>query len=108
MVELQGMWDFILPNEETQEALPFATQSSGFVDSPQTNPKQKVSTLAPRDKTTSKKSPSKSTQTTPLQSNSSPSSKTLIIPAEMEYNIIEDMKKTRGNITFHELSKLKY
>lgn len=26
----------------------------------------------------------------------------------MEYNIIEDMKKTRANITFHELSKLKH
>ena len=26
----------------------------------------------------------------------------------MEYNIIEDMKKTRSNITFYELSKLKH
>ena len=26
----------------------------------------------------------------------------------MEYNIIEDMKKTRANITFYELSKLKH
>jgi len=26
----------------------------------------------------------------------------------MEYNIVEDMKKTRANITFHELSKLKH
>ena len=26
----------------------------------------------------------------------------------MEYNIIEDMKKTRAHITFYELSKLKY
>jgi len=33
------MWDFIIPNEEPQEALPVATQSRGSVDSPQTNPK---------------------------------------------------------------------
>lgn len=26
----------------------------------------------------------------------------------MEYNIVEDMKKTRANITYHELSKLKH
>lgn len=27
VTKLQGMWDFILPNEETQEALPVATLS---------------------------------------------------------------------------------
>lgn len=26
----------------------------------------------------------------------------------MDYNIVEDMKKTRGNISLHELSKLKH
>jgi len=60
------MWDFILPNEETQEALPIATRSRVSVDSPQTNPKHKVSTPLTKDKTTGKKSPSKSTQTAPL------------------------------------------
>ena len=32
----------------------------------------------------------------------------MIVPDEIEYNIIEDMKKTRANITFYELSKLKH
>jgi len=31
----------------------------------------------------------------------------LIILNEMEYNIVEDTKKTKANITLHELSKLK-
>lgn len=33
------MWDFILPNEEAQEALPIATRIRSPVDFPQTNPK---------------------------------------------------------------------
>lgn len=32
----------------------------------------------------------------------------MIVSDEREYNIVEDMKKTRANITFHELSKLKH
>lgn len=32
----------------------------------------------------------------------------MIVYDEIEYNIVEDMKKTRANITFHELSKLKH
>ena len=32
VAELQGMWDFILPNEETQEALPVATQSKKLLN----------------------------------------------------------------------------
>ena len=62
----------------------------------------------PRDKAIGKKSAPKSTQTTPTQLDSSPSPKTLIVSDEMEYNIIDDMKKTRANITFYELSKLKH
>lgn len=54
------------------------------------------------------KSPPKSTQMTPPQSNSSPPTKTLLVSYEMEYNIIKYMNKTRTNITFHELSKLKH
>lgn len=72
------------------------------------NPKQKTSTPPPRDKTIGKKYSVKSTQTTPSQLNSSPSTKTLIVSNEMEYNILDYMKKTRENITFHELSKLKH
>ena len=48
------------------------------------------------------------THTNPVQSDSTTPSKTLIISDEMEYNIVEDMKKTRANTTFHELSKLKH
>lgn len=62
----------------------------------------------PRDKAIGKRYAPKSTQTTPTQLDSSPSSKTLIDSDEMEYNIIDDMKKTRAKITFHELSKLKH
>jgi len=34
-------------------------------------------------------------------------SKTLVISDTVKYNIVEDMKKTRANITLHELTKLK-
>lgn len=70
VVELQVMWDFILPmsdNEESQEALPVVTRSRSIVDFPQINKKQKSSTLALKDKAIGKKSSPKSTQTTPPQ-----------------------------------------
>lgn len=102
------MWDFILPNEETREALHVATRSKNLVDLPQKNPNHKASTPPPRDKTTGKKSSPKSTQTTPSQLNSSPSTKTLIVSNEMEYNIVDYMKNTMENIIFHHLSKLKH
>lgn len=59
----------------------------------------------PRDKATGNKYSPKSTQTTPTQLDSSPSPNS---DSLMEYNIIDNMKKTRANITFHELSKLKH
>lgn len=77
------MWNFILPNEETQEALPVATRSKNHVELSQTNPKQKASMLPPRDKEIGKKYVPKSTQTTPTQLDPSPSSKTLIVSDEM-------------------------
>ena len=61
-----------------------------------------------KDKVAPKKTTSKAIQTSPVQTDSSTPSRTLIVPDEMEYNIIEDMKKTRANITFYELSKLKH
>jgi len=102
------MWDFIIPNEETQEALPITTRSKNPVELIETNSKKKASMPPPRDKETCKKSSPKSTQTTPTQLNSSPQPKILIVSVEMEYNIIDDMKKNRANITFHELRKLKH
>lgn len=108
VAELQGMWNFILPNEQNQEVLPVATRSRNQLHPPQSNSKQKTSMPPPRDKVVGKKSSPKSTQTNPVHLDSSPSSKTLIVSNEMEYNIIDDMKNTRVNITFHELSKLKH
>lgn len=106
--KLQGMWDFILPNEETQEELLVATRSKIHVELSQTNPKQKASMPPLRDKEASKEYVPKSSQTTPTQLDASPSSKTLIISDDMEYNIIDDMKKIMATITFHDLSKLKH
>jgi len=108
VVELQGMWDFILPDEEDQEASPVSTHSRNQLDPPQPTPKPKSTSLMTKDKVAVKKMTPKATQTSPVQTDSSTPSKTLIISDEMEYNIIEDMKKTRANITFYELSKLKH
>lgn len=111
IVEVQGMSDFILPlsdNEEWQEALIFTTKRKSTIDFPQRNKKYKSSTSALKDKGIANKSSHKSNQTTPPQSNSSPPAKTLLVSNEIEYIIIEDMKKTRDNITFHELIKLNH
>ena len=102
------MWDFILPDEEDQEASPVNTQSRNQLDSSQPTPKPKSASSMTNDKVAAKKTTSKATQTSPVQTDSSTPSKTLIVSDEMEYNIIEDMKKTRANITFYELSKLKH
>ena len=61
-----------------------------------------------KDKVATKKTSPKVTQTSPVQTDTSNPSKTLIVSDEMEYNFIEDMKKTRVNITLFELSKLKH
>jgi len=102
------MWDFILPNEEDQEASPVSTQSRNQLDPPQSTPNPKSASSTPKDKVVVKKTTSKPTQTSPVQTDSPTPSKTLIVSDGMEYNIIEDMKKTRANITFYELSKLKH
>jgi len=108
VVELQGMWDFILLDEEDQEAFPVSTCSGNQLDLPQPTPKPKSASSMTKDKVASKKTSPKATQTSPVQTDPSTPSKTLIVSDEMEYNIIEDMKKTRANITFYELSKLKH
>jgi len=61
-----------------------------------------------KDKVVTKKTSPKVTQTNPVQTNTSTPSKTLIVSDEMEYNIVQDMKKTRANINLFELSKLKH
>lgn len=86
LVEVHGMWDFILPlsDNEEEEALPVATRSKSVVDSPQSIQKQKPSTPDVKGKAIVKKSSPKSTQTSPPQSNPSPSVKTLLISNDME------------------------
>ena len=108
VVELQGMWDFILPQEEDQEALPVSTRSRNKLDPPQATPKQKGTNPPAREMVATKKTTPKATSFSPVQSEQSPPSKTLIVLDEMEYNIIDNMKKTRANITLYELSKLKH
>lgn len=108
VVEVQGMWDFILPDEEDQEASLVSTRTRNQIDPPQPTPKSKSASSTTKDKVTAKKMTPKVTQTSPVQIDSSTPSKMLIVSDEMEYNIIEDMKKTRANITFYELSKLKH
>jgi len=108
VVEVQGMWDFILPDEEDQDASPVSNQSRSQLNPPQPTPKQKSTSSMPKDKVTAKKTTSKATQTSLVQTDPPTPSKTLIVSDEMEYNIIEDMKNTRVNITFYELSKLKH
>jgi len=102
------MWDFILPDEEDQEASPISTRSRNQLDPPQPTPKQESASSISKDKVAGKKSSTKATQTSPIQFDSPTPFKTLIVSDEMEYNIVEDMKKTRANITFHELTKLKH
>lgn len=47
-------------------------------------------------------------QNQPSASNPPSTSKTIVVTDSMDYNIIEDMKKTKTNITMFELSKLKH
>lgn len=102
------MWDFILPDEEDQEESLISTRNRNQLDPPQPTPKPKSASSMTKDKVAAKKTTQKVTQTSPVQTDPSTPSKTLIVSNEMEYNIIEDMKSSRANITFYELSKLKH
>ncbi|MCY6525023.1 hypothetical protein, partial [Actinobacillus pleuropneumoniae] len=81
------MWDFILPlsDNEEEEALPVSTRSKSVIDSPQSSQKHKLSTPVIKEKAIGKKSSPKFNQTSPPQSNPSPSTKTLLIYDDMEY-----------------------
>ena len=93
---------------KTKKHPQLALEVENKLDPPQTTPKPKSASSLAKDKVAPKKITSKAIQTSPVQTNSSIPSRTLIVPDEMEYNIIEDMKKTRANITFYELRKLKH
>lgn len=110
-VECHGMWDFILPNSNTeseQEALPVNTRSKNVAEPVQTNSKKKNSSPVAKDKAPMKKNLVVPTQNQLSSSNPPSSSKMLVVYDSMDYNIMEDMKKARANISLHEISKLKY
>lgn len=98
------MWAFILPTEEEAQAMQVTTRSKNSPDMSTTIQKQKTTTPL-KEKTISKKS--KTTQTNSIPLDPPTASKTLVILDTIEYNIVEDMKKTRANISLHELTKLK-
>lgn len=111
ILECHGMWEFILPNFDNsseQEALPVNTESKIAVEPVQTNPKKKNRSPISKDKAPMKKTPVVPTQNQPSFSNPPSSSKTLVVLDSMDYNIVEDMKKTRENIYLFDLSKLKH
>lgn len=104
------MLDFILPvsdNGNEYEALPIGTRSKGTIDPIQLIQKHKPSTSTAKDKVAVKKSTSTSPQEIPSSSNSPSSTRTLVVSDTIEYNIVEDMKKIKANISLHELTKLK-
>jgi len=98
------MRDFILPTEEEAQAMLVTTRSNNSPDMSITNQKQKNSTPI-KENTVSKKS--KTSQIDPIPLDPPNASKTLAISHTLEYNIVEDMKNTRANISLHELTKLK-
>ena len=98
IVELNGMWDFILPmsdSENEHEGLPVSTRSKGPYDPTQSIKKKKPSTPLAKDKDVNKKFTSTSNQAIRSSSNSMPSPKTLVAYDNVEYNIVEDMKKVK-------------
>ena len=112
MDELHGMWDFILPNSDSevdQEAMHVSTRSKSQTEPVQTVPKKKTTIPSTKDKSPVKKTSPLPTQNQPSSSNLPTStSKTLVVSDPMDYNIVEDMKKIKAKISLHELSKLKY
>jgi len=100
-----------LPNSDTeskQEALPVNTRSKITAEPIQTTQKKKNTSLAAKDKASMKKTLVLPTQKQPSSSNPPSSFKTLVVSHSMDYNIIEDMMKTRANISLFEISKLKH
>jgi len=112
VVECHGMWDFILPNSDTEneeEAFPVTTRSRGTPDPVQTTSKKRsAGVTSAKEKTPINKSPPTAPQSQPSTSNIPSTSKTLVVSDSMDYNIVDDMKKIKENITMFELSKLKH
>ena len=108
LVEVHGLWDFILPttdNEDEHEALPVNARSKNSAGLPQSPQKKKYSSSVAKDKVINKITPS--SQSNPTYSTLPSTYKTLVVSNTIEYNIVEDMKKIKENIYIHELRKLK-
>lgn len=87
-------------NEEEHKTLPVSTRSNGPHDSPQTIHKQKTYVSTTKDKKINKTSPSSS-------SNPQSTLKTLVVSYNIEYKLVEDMKKVKAKISLYKISKLK-
>lgn len=103
-VELNGMWDFIIPTEEEAQRMLVTTRSKNSLAMSTKIQKQKTTTPI-KEKIVSRKS--KTIQTNSILLDPPTTSKTLMISDTIQYNIVEDIKKTRENISLHELIKLK-
>ena len=106
------MWDFILPNSDTeneQEAFPVTTRSKGAPEPIQASSKKtSAGATTTKEKVSTKKPAATVPQNQPSSSNIPSTSKTLAVSESMDYNIVDDMKKTKANITMFELRKLKH
>eukprot|EP00253_Pinus_taeda_P026383 PITA_26383 len=65
-------------------------------------------TTTTKEKVPTKKLAATLPQNQPSSSNIPSTPKTLVVSDSMDYNIVDDMKKTKANITMFELSKLKH
>lgn len=111
VVGCHGIWDFILPNSDTeneQEAFPVTTKSKGTIEPVQAiSKKRSACTTTTKEKVPTKKPAATLPQNQPSSSNIPSTSKKLVVSDSMDYNIIDDMKNTKANITMFELRKLK-
>ena len=111
-IECHGMWDFILPNSDTeneQEAFPVTTRSKGTPEPVQaTSKKRNAGSTTTKEKISTKKAAPIPSQNQPSSSNLPSTSNTLVVIDSMDYSIIEDMKKVKANITMFELRELKH
>jgi hypothetical protein len=82
-------WDIngIFDEDDTEESLATQTQSKIIPSTSRSSP------------------PTNTSNTQPIENR--PASKTLFVAKKINYDILEDMKKTRENISLYELSKLK-
>ena len=102
------MWDFILPNSDTeneQEAFPVTTRSKGTLEPIQASSKKRsVGTTTTKEKVPTNKPAATLPQNQPSSSNIPSTSKTLVVSDSMDYNIIDDMRRKMQTLTFLNLT----